>query len=229
MADTHQATYARLALSRQEIAERITAAFRKRHVEFLHSVRGLYWDKDFHALTPNIDQELEHIHHFHYASSMTQYWPCACFDFRFLQWAFELYLYQGEQSQSHLQHVALSFPHSLYKVATEDMDIATQWLILLEDIGIALERATMICGPDVLLTSCTDSQLLERFHHSLEKFERGTYSIHTVLCSDFLSKGRIREKLLSDGFLLSQIWDDYQLITLLRHDTRLRLSDEKRH
>jgi hypothetical protein len=218
MADTHQATYARLALSRQETAERIASAFCKRHVEFLHSVRGLYWDKDFHELTPHIDQELEHIHHFHDASSVTQNWSCACFDFRFLQWAFELYLYKGEQSHSHLQHVALSFPHSLYKVATEEADVATQWLVLLGDLGVALERATMICGPDVLITSYTDSQLLEKFRHYLEKFECGTYSMHTALCSSFLSEEPVRKKLRSDGFFIAQIRDDYQLITLLRHN-----------
>jgi len=98
MADTHQATYIRFALSRQETTEQIASAFCKRHVEFLHSVRGLYWDRDFHAFTPNIDQELEHINHFHDASSMTQDWPCACFDFRFLQWAFDLYLYNSKST-----------------------------------------------------------------------------------------------------------------------------------
>jgi len=229
VADTHQAVCVRLALSRQEIADRIMSVFHHHHVEFLHSVRGLYWDEDFQELTPNIDQELENIHQFPDAFSATREWTCVCFDFRLLQWAFELYLYKGGPPHSHMQHVALSFPHSLYKVATEDMDVATQWLMLLGDIGVALDRATMICGPDVLITSYTDSQLFEKFQHYLEKFERGTYSIHTVLCPDFLSKRRVREKLLSDGFLISQIRDDYQLVTLLRHEERLRFLDKKRN
>jgi hypothetical protein len=229
MADTHQVVYARLALSRQEIADRIVSAFRNHHVEFLHSVRGLDWDEDFQEFTPNIDQELENIRQFPDAFSATRKWTCACFDFRFLQWAFELYLYKDGSHHSHMQNVALSFPHSLYKVATEDIDVATQWFMLLGDIGVALDRAMMICGPDVLITSYTDSQLVERFHRYLEKFERGTYSIHTVLCPDFLSAGAVREKLLAEGFFISPIKDDYQLITLLRHDKRVRFLDEKRH
>jgi hypothetical protein len=217
MADTHDAAYARLALSRQKIIAQIMPVFQKYQITFLHAVRGLSWDKECNEFTPNTAQEYEHIDACQDAFAVAIDWPCACVDFRFAQWDFELYLYKDERHQSSMENVALSFPNSLYKAATQSSDLATRWLWFFEEIGIALGNIVMMCGTGVMITAYTESEILARFEQYLARFGQVVSSVHTLLCARSLLNEQMRDRANMAGFIIAEIKDDYQLMTLLKH------------
>jgi hypothetical protein len=219
MADTHDAAYARLALSRQKIIAQIAPVFQKHQITFLHAVRGLSWDKEYNEFIPNADQECEHIDTFQDAFAVAMDWPCSCVDFRFAQWDFELYLYKDELHQSPLENVALSFPNSLHKAATQSSDLATRWLQLFEDIGVALGNTAMMCGTGVMITSYTEPEMLTRFEKYLTHFGQAIPSVHTLLCARSLLNEQMRDKANTAGFTFTKIKNDYQIMTLLKHNS----------
>jgi hypothetical protein len=194
MADTHKAAFAGLELNRKEIYKRILPVFQKYKIWFTHSVRGLLWDNEYKEFVPNLEQELEDINKFQDAFLETYSWTCACFDLRFFQWSFELYLYNKCGSElARFEHILLSFPHSLYKMALEDVDITEQWLLLLKDIGIAIGNLTMICGPNVPIDCFTESSLLARFERYVKRPELLINQIHTA----FLPISVLNESIIS--------------------------------
>jgi len=185
MSDFHQAVYAKMKISRTIAARQIKSLFRKHNIRFTHNVRGLYWNSEWNEFTPNIDQEIEDIDRFDDAVSATLDWTCACFDLLFQQWDIELYLISSKESDS----VILSFPNSVYKIASENHNIAASWLELLVDVGMVFGGLPMICGPDVPIIASSDERLMARFQQYLKNYKLGTYSVHTVLCNnDYKSK-----------------------------------------
>lgn len=215
MADVHTALYAGVELGRQEVFDLLTSVLRDQGVVFLHSARGLYWDDGAEEFVPDADKELEDIETFRDAFLTAAEWECTCYDFRFSQWAFELYWFEADSHAGHLQNIALGFPHSLYKFMTKDTAVTTRWLAFLSELGLALGKAAMICGPEVLLIPATAPTLLARFRHYVNNFQPGTYSIHTVLCSAVALDDQNRQAAVAAGFSLNPVDDDYWLLTQL--------------
>jgi hypothetical protein len=198
MSTFHEAVFARSDLSRQELFDRYEPVFRKHKVPFLHSVRGLNWDASLGRFLANMDQELEELPDFRAAVEATQAWECACFDIRFLRWEFELYLFQGRPPHTETESVAMSFPDSLYKTATQDAAIAARWLAFLKDVGIALGKPAMACGIQVLIASSTEASLLTRFRHAVDTYVPGSKLVHTLLCRPTALDEALRSKAAAD-------------------------------
>ncbi len=209
MADTHQAAYASVELTREEVFNRMMSVFEAHQIGFTHSVNGLCWDDSFAEFYYHLDPEKKNIKNLRDAWKISSQWMGAGFDFRFSQWDFELYLFTQNQRES----VVLSFPHSLYKTATIDGGIASKWVRLLADIGLCLGKTAMICGPEVRILSAEGEELFAQFQHSLKNYRRGDYFIHTVLFPRLLFKKLIPGQQLPETFFISKVVDDYQVAT----------------
>jgi hypothetical protein len=190
-------------------------------ISFLNSIRGLRWDREENEFVPDPAQELEDVGDLSEALAATADWSCVCFDMRILNMWFEWYLFDSPAPAAPGTNVFLSFPHSLYKFAVGDPAIAARWIGLLAGIGLALDRAPMICGIEVLMISATEDRLLARFEHLVKDAEPGSYLIHTVLTARPLLTGPLKDKLPALGFLARPLAGPYQLWTLLRYDDEI--------
>jgi hypothetical protein len=215
MSDVHTASYAPVVLKRQEIFDLLSLVLKDQGVSFLHSVRGFDLDDSAKEFVPDADRELENIGSFQDAYLVAAGWECACYDFRLLQWSFELFWFETDSRAGVFQNIALAFPHSLYRIATKEATVTTRWLSLLTQLGVALGKVTMICGPEVLLVPSTEPRLLARFQHYVNNFQPGTYSIHTVLCSSAALDEQTRQQAAAAGFSERPVDDGYLLLTQL--------------
>ena len=212
MADTHQAAYTSVELTRAEVFDRIVSVFDAHKIDFIHSVNGLRWADSVGEFYYNLDQATENIQDFRSALDVSSQWIGACFDFRFSQWDFELYLFTDNQREN----VVLSFPHSLYKAAITNNDIASKWVGLLAGIGLSLGEVAMIDGPEVRMRSADASELFAQFRHVVKNYRRADYFIHTALFPQSLFNQLTHGQRLPETFFISNVIDDYQLATLLR-------------
>jgi hypothetical protein len=213
MADTHQAAYASVELTREKVFDRIVSVFEAHQIGFTHTVHGLRWDETFGEFYYALDQTKDNVETPRDAFKLSRGWVGVCLDFRFWQWDFELYLFSRNQREN----VVLSFPHSLYKTATINSDIASKWIVLLEDVGLNLDQAVMICGPEARIQSAKASVLFAKFQDFLRNYRRGDYFVHTVLLPRLLFNKLGQSQQLPETFLISEVTETYQLATLLKN------------
>jgi len=219
MSSVHDALFTPLAMPRLQVAERLIQVFRRHGIWFLNSVRGLRWNAASSEFAPNTDQELEQLPDLFEAVSLTAKWQAACFDLRFLQWAFELYLFErAAPDGSGGTSTLLSFPQSLYKSADADPVCSARWLSVMADVGLALDRSAMICGIEVLMVSAPEERLMARFHHYLSVAPPGSYQIHTALSSNSLLSGAYKKMGENLGFSEVSLMGQYRLSTRLKFD-----------
>jgi hypothetical protein len=213
MADTHQAAYASVELTRTEVFDRIVSVFEAHQIGFMHTVNGLRWDETFDEFYYALDQTKDNVETPRDGFKISRRWIGVCFDFRFWQWDFELYLFSRNQRAS----IVLSFPHSLYKTATINSEIASKWIGLLEDVGLSLGQAAMICGPGARIQSAKASALFAKFQDFLRNYRRGDYFVHTVLLPRLLFNKLEQSQQFPETFLISEVTENYQLATLLKN------------
>lgn len=215
MSDYHQAIYEICNLPKQEITTSIIQQLPKNKIRFLSSVRRFFWDKEFSEFSPDLDYELDNLSDFSHAIRSSYEWSCTCFDIQFLQWALELYIFNCESPEEKKSGFGLSFPDSLYKLAKNEINIATQWLNILVRFGILFGNKSMICGPEISI-QCYDTAMIKSvLLNCLRKYQEGTLAMHTAIFSYSLVNKEILDDFRSLGYSVIEISDQYLLLTLL--------------
>jgi hypothetical protein len=203
-------------LGRDELFERVTGSFARHGVSFLNMARGAVWDPPL-GFSYVLDQDLEDLDSPREAFIRGMDWQRLIIDFVLPPPAveFELHLFHGQPPREEMEVAAIRYNEHDSKLARTDAERAACLLALFRDLGVALDRAAMVCGNALESEAFTAAELEKAFATKVSTVvERDDNGMHTVLFRDEVFERHKGAPGLA-AFARQTIAPGYQLATLL--------------
>jgi hypothetical protein len=175
------AIFEAVALSREEAFDRLMGVIAQHRVRFLNMARGAIWDPPI-GFSHVSDQDVEDLDSPREALLLGAEWEGLIVDFTRSPGGFELHLFHGQPPRQQMEMVALRYPENDTKRAVKEPHLAEGLLSLLQDFGVALDSAAMVCGSQLETAAYTAKELEAAFaEYVAAPVDRDNYAIHTVL------------------------------------------------
>jgi hypothetical protein len=211
------AIYQAMPLGRDELFDRIMAVLSRHQVRFLEMARGAEW----HPLGFSyvLGQDLEDLDSPREALIVGKNWQRLIIDFTTLSPAveFELHLFHGQPPFEAMEAVAIRYNEFESNLAREDPARADCLLTLFQDLGVALDRAAMVCGSELKSQAFAAADLEKAFVAKISRaVERDENSMHTALFRDDVFQ-RLKDADAPGlaAYARQEIEPGYQMATLL--------------
>ncbi len=207
MADDHLVMLPSVALRRSEALKRVATVLVDHGFTFDGGARALHWDAelDSFAYDDEDDRDLEGLGSIEAALAVSVDWERICLDFQGISSNWELHASRGPTPDECT--VALSFPHSLYRLCSAEVQTARQLLFVLNDVREVLSVEQLACGTETPTPGWSARQLDHFIQTQLQAHSGPTPTMHTLLLT------RARERQLRNTLALGDAWHSFDLTT----------------
>jgi hypothetical protein len=210
------AIYQATPLGRDELFDRIMAVFPRHRIRFLQMARGAVWDPPL-GFSYVFDQDREDLDSPRQAFIAGKDWQRLIIDFTTRSPAieFELHIFCGQPPLEMREVVAIRYNDFDSKLAREEPERAENLLSLFQDLGVALDRAAMVCGSELKSEAFSAVDLEKAFTAKISvPVERDENALHTVLFRDDVFQ-RLKDAPGLAAYARQEIEPGYQVATLL--------------
>jgi hypothetical protein len=181
MSDDHRAVVPTVNLPRSEAIQRVATRLRDHGLVFDEDARGLHWDEELSSFSYDNedDHDLEGLDSIDTAIAVSQTWERVCLDFRGMSSTWELHASVGTTSVE--CHVALIFPHSLYRLSASDIASARRLIHLLDGIREVLGAEQLVCGTETPERGLSMRELSNFIDAQIQAHRGPTPRMHTLV------------------------------------------------
>jgi hypothetical protein len=210
------AIYQAMPLGREELFDRSMAVFSRHRIRFLQMARGAVRDPPL-GFSYVFDQDLEDLDSPREALIAGKDWQRLMIDFTtsFPAVSFEQHLFHGQPPLEAMEVVAIRYNEFASKLARKEPERADRLLTLFQDLGVALDRAAMVCGSALDSEAFSAADLEKAFAAKVSTpVDRDDNAMHTVLFRDDVFQ-RLKDAPGLAAYARQTIEPGYQMATLL--------------